>query len=88
MGGAAARRAGGVAFAGVPETPDAGAAQSAAELATDILLYRNPPLTYVVGGLGAVLLAAAVFAAHGAHGLTLLTGAVRGRGGARPACWC
>lgn len=83
MMGAAKR--GGVAFAGIPETPAPN--KSGAELAADILLYKNPPLTYLAAGAGAVALAAVLFAAHGAHGVTLLTGAGgRASGGGRRCC--
>ena len=73
LGGAAAKRSG-VSFAGVPETPAAGAA-STSQLASDILLHRNPALTGLAAVVGALLLAAAWVLLHGAHGLTLLTGA-------------
>lgn len=71
LGGAAAKRSG-VSFAGVPETPAAGAA-STSQLASDILLHRNPALTGLAAVVGALLLAAAWVLLHGAHGLTLLT---------------
>lgn len=73
LGAAAAKRSG-VSFAGVPETPAAGAA-STSQLAADILLHRNPALTGLAAVVGALLLAAAWVLLHGAHGLTLLTGA-------------
>ncbi len=73
LGGAAAKRSG-VSFADVPETPAAGPA-STSQLVSDILLHRNPPLTCLAAGAGALLLAAAWVLLHGAHGLTLLTGA-------------
>ena len=73
LGGAAAKRSG-VSFADVPETP-AGGPASTSQLVSDILLHRNPPLTCLAAGAGALLLAAAWVLLHGAHGLTLLTGA-------------
>jgi hypothetical protein len=71
---AAAKRTGGVAFVGVPDTPSPG--PTAAQLATDILLYTNPALTYAVAAGGALVLGMAWFAMRGAHGLTLLSGAL------------
>lgn len=76
-GGGAAKRAGGVAFA-VPDTPVDCEARSAGQVASDVLLYRNPPLTYLVAAAGVVALAAMWFALRGAHGLTLLTGGMAG----------
>lgn len=80
LGGAAAKRSG-VSFADVPETPAAGPA-STSQLVSDILLHRNPPLTCLAAGAGALLLATAWVLLHGAHGLTLLTGACAVGGGA------
>lgn len=76
---AGAKRAGGggggVTFAGVPETP--AATRPGGELVRDILLYSNPPLTYVAAAAGVLALALAWFVLRGAHGLTLLSGATR-----------
>lgn len=66
-----AKRAG-VAFVGVPETP--APERTGSQLAADLLLYTNPPLTYAAAAVGAAALAGAWFALRGAHGLTLLTG--------------
>ena len=76
MLGGGAKRAG-VSFAGLPETPAPGAGGEGAstQLVEDILLYRNPPLTYVAAGAGVTALGVAWFALRGAHGLTFLTGA-------------
>lgn len=72
----------GVSFAGVPETPLADA-RPASELASDILLYKNPVLSYLAAGAGALALGAAWFALRGAHGLTLLTGGCAAPAGGR-----
>lgn len=81
----AKRHGGGVAFA-VPETPEATPGpRSAGQLASEVLLYRNPALTYAAALVGAVMLGATWFALRGAHGLTLLTGACTGGGAA--AAW-
>ena len=74
-GGAAAQRQG-VSFAGVPDTPTPAAKTSGQALA-DVLLYANPPLTYLVAACGILVLAAAYYALRGSHNLTLLTGAPR-----------
>ncbi|KAL4435169.1 hypothetical protein ABPG77_001851 [Micractinium sp. CCAP 211/92] len=71
-GGGAGKRAGTVAFA-VPDTPLESEPRSASQVVSDVLLYQNPPLTYVTAAAGVLVLAAAWFALRGAHGLTLLT---------------
>ena len=63
----------GVAFVGVPDSP-APASRSGGQVVADVLLYTNPPLTYVVAGAGVVLLAAVFYCLRGAHNLTFLTG--------------
>lgn len=87
-GGGAAKRAGAVAFA-VPDTPVEGEPRTASEVVSDVLLYHNPPLTYLVAAAGVLALAAAWFALRGAHGLTVLTGRGRGPGGelSWQGCW-
>lgn len=74
MPGAAKRAGGGVTFADAPETP-AGpqAPRTSGQVVSDILLYTNPPLTYVAAAAGALVLAGAWFATRGGHGVTLLT---------------
>lgn len=73
-GAGGAKRAGGVAFAGIPETPDAEpSSRSAGQVVEDVLLYHNPPLTYLAAAMGLLLLTGTWFALRGAHGLTLLT---------------
>lgn len=63
---------GGVTFAGVPETPVA--AGHGGDLLRDILLYTNPPFTYLAAAAGVLALALAWFVLRGAHGVTLLSG--------------
>ena len=68
---------GGVAFVGVPDSPaPAATSRSGGQVVADVLLYTNPPLTYLVAGAGVVLLAAGFYCLRGAHNLTFLTGAV------------
>ena len=77
----AARRPG-VSFAATPADADApGGGTATGQVLTDILLYTNPPLTYLAAGTGLAVLGGTHYALRGAHGLTLLTGARRGGGG-------
>lgn len=79
--------------ASVDSTPTqvgAGAATTADDRLRDVLLYANPPVTYLVIILGTIVLGLGHFILSGVHNVTLLTGGP-GAAGARaalPCCRC